>query len=100
MAACPLPITVVDLTNCEATGSPTSAGRGASISACYLVAEWLLELDMRWELVPFGLYVGSSCLTDSHINSWHCNGVASYSRVYASTRSGISTVAGPSISVF
>jgi len=34
-----------------------------------LVAEWPLELDMRWELASFGLYVGPSRLTDSHIDS-------------------------------
>ena len=37
--------------------------------ACCLVAAWPLELDMRRELLPFEPYVGSSCLTDSHIST-------------------------------
>jgi len=37
--------------------------------ACCLVAAWPLELDMGRELLPFELYAGSSCLTDSHIST-------------------------------
>jgi len=57
MAVCPLPTTVVYLTNSVAPGGSTSAG-GVSASAGYLVAEWRLELDMRRELALCVLCVG------------------------------------------
>ena len=57
MAACPLPITVVYLTNraLPVGRTSTAGGSGASASVSYLVSEWPVELDMRRELAPFGL---------------------------------------------
>src|SRR5271170_321856 len=50
-------------------GTFVRAVRPPPPGACCLVAAWPLELDMRRELLPFELYVGSSCLTDSHIST-------------------------------
>ena len=66
MAVCPRP------NNCglsdKLCGSwgPYFSWERCAASACYLVAEWPLELDIRRELAPFELNLRSSCLTTRH----------------------------------
>jgi hypothetical protein len=58
-------------------------------------------LYVRRELAPFGLYVGSSHLAESHIDSIAMeSSVITVSGIYTSTSSGISSLAGAGISDF
>ena len=58
-------------------------------------------LYVRRELAPFGLYIGLSRLTESRIDSIAMgSSVITVSGIYTSTSSGISSLAGASISHF